>query len=318
MAVLAGALWRDLEVATGRPLLHVTGQVSLGDEATLHAIAEALTAAGTPVEHVSAAAAARRFPGIAASGAVLVEPHSGVLAAGECLRALRQAGAFELRTGCRVTRLRQSSDSVVVAMADSDDLRADIVLDCAGAAALGLVDVATAPRGAPSLPQVAYFAPRDRDDVEPPIFIEWGDNMLYGLPVRGGPLGGTYKVSHHTPGSALGAFDPADPFPFAGDDPELLSRLTEAVARCLPSLHPRPVATERCVYDNSADTDFVIDRVGRIVVGCGTSGHAFKFGPLLGELLADLAEERDPPVDLGRFALQRHTPGAVGPPAASR
>ena len=138
MAVLAGALWRDLEVATGRPLLHVTGQVSLGDEATLHAIAEALTAAGTPVEHVSAAAAARRFPGIAASGAVLVEPHSGVLAAGECLRALRQAGAFELRTGCRVTRLRQSSDSVAVAMADSDDLRADIVLDCAGPAALGL------------------------------------------------------------------------------------------------------------------------------------------------------------------------------------
>jgi sarcosine oxidase len=318
MAVLAGALWRDLEIATGRQLLHVTAQVALGDETTLRAIADALAAAGTPVEHVSAGAAARRFPGIAASEAVLVEPHSGVLAAGECLRALRQAGAFELRTSCRVTQLRQSSDSVMVAMADSDELRADIVVDCAGAAAPGLLDVASATRGAPSLPQVAYFSPRDRDNVEPPIFIEWGDNMLYGLPVPGGPLVGTYKVSHHTPGSALGAFDPADPAPFAGDDPELLALLTDAVARLLPSLHPHPVATERCIYDNSADTDFVIDRVGRIVVGCGTSGHAFKFGPLLGELMADLAEGTDPPVDLGRFALRRDGPSAVGPPEASR
>ena len=76
------------------------------------------------------------------------------------------------------------------------------------------------------------------------------------------------------------------------------------MARLLPSLDPEPVATERCVYDNSADTDFVLDRVGRVVVGCGTSGHAFKFGPLLGELLADLAEDRDPAVDLSRFSLR--------------
>jgi glycine/D-amino acid oxidase-like deaminating enzyme len=26
-----------------------------------------------------------------------------------------------------------------------------------------------------------------------------------------------------------------------------------------------------------------------VVIGCGTSGHGFKFGPLIGEWLADLA-----------------------------
>ena len=133
--------------------------------------------------------------------------------------------------------------------------------------------------------------------------------MVYGLPVPpGGPHAGSYKVSHHTPGSTLGAFDPSDPAPLGTDDTALLSLLTDAVARLLPSLTPEPVATERCVYDNSADTDFVLDRVGRIVVGCGTSGHAFKFGPLLGEVLADLAEERRPPLDLGRFSLRRFPP----------
>jgi sarcosine oxidase len=130
--------------------------------------------------------------------------------------------------------------------------------------------------------------------------------MLYGLPVPGGgPLVGTFKVAHHTPGAAHHAFDPADPAPLAADDPTLLALLTDAVARLIPSLDPQPVATERCVYDNSADSDFILDRVGRIVVGCGTSGHGFKFGPLLGELMADLAEGEDPPVDLDRFGLAR-------------
>jgi sarcosine oxidase len=314
MAVLARSRWRDLEAATGRHLLHVTGQVTLGDDATLRDIAAALTAAGAPVEDIGAATAALRFPGIATTGTVLFEPDSGVLAADECLQALRQDGRFEVRTGCRVTDLRQSPGAVTVSTAGGDTFEADVVVDCAGPAALGLLGVATGVRAEPSLPQVAYFTARRQGDRTPPIFIEWGSDMLYGLPVSGaGPHAGTYKVSRHVPGPALHAFDPTDPDPFEGDDPALLALLTGAVARLLPSLDPQPVATERCVYDNTADTDFVLDRVGRIVVGCGTSGHAFKFGPLLGELLADLVEGADPPIDLGRFRLRRDRPRVAGP-----
>ena len=212
---------------------------------------------------------------------------------------------FDLRTGTAVTALRQGPGSVTVETAEGTALRGDVVVVCAGPASLGLVDAPTAAAAPPSLPQVAYFAPRAPGAV-PPVFIEWGDDMLYGLPVPGGgPHAGTYKVSHHTPGPPLQAFDPSDPAPLGRDDPALLSHLTDAVARLLPSLDPEPVATERCVYDNSADSDFVLDRVGRVVVGCGTSGHAFKFGPLLGELLADLAEGRRPEVDLARFSLRR-------------
>ena len=305
MALLARARWHDLEAATGRRLLHVTGQLTLGDEPALHAIAGALEAAGAPVEHVSAATAARRFPGVAATGTVLVEPASGVLAADECLLALREAGRFELHTSARVTSLHQSSGTVTVATAGGAAVEADVVVTCAGPATLGLLGAGPTDDIA-SLPQVAYFAARRGEDDAPPVFIEWGDDMIYGLPVpAGGPHTGTYKLSHHTRGPALGAFDPTDPGPLAGDDPALLARLTDAVARLLPSLDPRPVATERCVYDNAADSDFILDRVGRVVVGCGTSGHAFKFGPLLGELLADLAEGVPPSVELGRFSLRR-------------
>jgi sarcosine oxidase len=331
MALLARAGWRDLEAATGRQLLHVTGQVTFGDDSALHGIALALATAAAPVEEMSAAAAVRRYPGIAPTGPVLVEPESGVLAADECLRALHQAGGFEVQTNTRVTSLHQSPDGVTVETASGAALDADIVVVTAGPASLGLAGFDSPVAAPPSLPQVAYFAARDNEGA-PPVFIEWGDDMLYGLPVPGGgPHAGTYKVAHHTPGPDLQDFDPIDAAPIVPDpierapidpatfdaaDPVLLERLTDAVTRLLPSLHPEPVATERCVYDNSADTDFILDRVGRVVVGCGTSGHAFKFGPLLGDLLADLAEERRPAVELARFSLRRTPTSPDGTPPA--
>ena len=318
MAVLARDDWRDLERATGRRLFHATGQLTLGDEATLRAIAGALGAAGAPVEQVSAVAAATPFPGITATGSVLVEAQSGVLAADECLRALRQDADFEIHTGHRVTSVRDSPGAAVVTTAGGGVVETEIVVCCAGPATLGLLEVDTSVTTPSSLP-VAYFVPRRPHDAAPPVFIEWGDDMFYGLPVFGdGPHGGTYKVSQHTPGRILQGFDPADPAPLGRPDPVQLASLTGVVERLLPSLEPRAVATERCVYDNSVDNDFVLDRVGRVVVGCGTSGHAFKFGPLLGRLLADLAEGVRPAVDLARFGLQRGTTPAPGPAPGAR
>jgi sarcosine oxidase len=217
--------------------------------------------------------------------------------------------------------VQDRSGAAAVTTADGRVHDADVVVDCAGPMTLELL--AGSPAGesavlstvsaAPTLPQVAYFKPGARPEgrATPPIFIEWGDDMIYGLPVPQGPRGGLYKVSHHTPGSPLDRYDPTDPHAIDEDDPVLLAMLTEAVARLLPGLDPEPVASERCVYDNSADTDFVLDRVGHVVVGSGTSGHGFKFGPLLGELLADLADGTEPTVDLARFGLDRHLGGGA-------
>jgi sarcosine oxidase len=63
----------------------------------------------------------------------------------------------------------------------------------------------------------------------------------------------------------------------------------------------RPESTT-CLYTTTPDHDFVIDRQGPIVVLAGFSGHGFKFGSLIGELAADLADDR---TGLSRFALRR-------------
>jgi glycine/D-amino acid oxidase-like deaminating enzyme len=103
------------------------------------------------------------------------------------------------------------------------------------------------------------------------------------------PMAALSKVGWHHAGTRLPA-DKADMAPDPAED----RRLAASVVKLIPGLEPRPFRSERCLYDNSPDEDFVIDRVGRITIGAGTSGHGFKFGPLLGELLADLAQGRPP------------------------
>ena len=78
----------------------------------------------------------------------------------------------------------------------------------------------------------------------------------------------------------------------------------------LPGFGPDLARIERCIYDNSPDEDFIVDRVGRVAIGSGTSGHGFKFGPLLGEWLADLATEGDTDPLARRFSLGRLGAGA--------
>jgi glycine/D-amino acid oxidase-like deaminating enzyme len=315
MASAARTLWRDLEAQSGRRLLHVTGQLSFGDPATMEALAGSLADHEHAVEPMTRHEAEARFPGVVLPGPALFERQSGVLAADECLRALMETAPFEMQAHTRVTLLQDDDDEgegVTVHCADGRAIRSDVVVDCAGPDALTLLGGPAPQVGAPpSLPQVAYFAPARSGGVDParlPVFIEWDATMVYGLPVLGsGRHAGTFKVSHHTPGPPLHDYDPAakPPAALGADDPAHLRTLTDAVRRILPGLDPEPVATERCVYDNSADTDFVLDRVGNIVVGCGTSGHAFKFGPLLGELLADLAAGTTPRLDLSPFRIDR-------------
>jgi sarcosine oxidase len=313
LALKAQRLWRDLEARSGRTLLVETGQVTLGDDHVLKSIASAMAASGLPTEQLEAKEASRRFPSIATRDPVLFEPASGVLRADECLAAFCATGAFEMRTGLPVDRVEDHGDAGVVIGAGGISLTAESAVICAGSRSLDLLGLRARAAAPASFPQVAYFQPRKPDGAaRPPVFIEWGDDMIYGLPVCDDPPVSPplYKVSHHTPGEVAMDFDPTDPAPLA-DDAVRLELLRNAVERLLPSLDPVPVLAERCVYDNSADSDFIVDRAGGFVVGCGTSGHGFKFGPALGEVMADLVEGVETPFVRDRFGLERPVPPAA-------
>jgi glycine/D-amino acid oxidase-like deaminating enzyme len=121
---------------------------------------------------------------------------------------------------------------------------------------------------------------------------------------------GAFKVGHHRSGPETdpdreGIVDPAR------------AEAAEGWAR----RHVSPIAPagppETCLYTNAPDEDFVLDRVGPLVVASPCSGHGFKFAPLFGGVIADLVTGRSPSIDLapfaaGRPALARGTsPGAA-------
>jgi sarcosine oxidase len=287
-ALQARGLWRALEIASGRQILHPRPQLTFGTG--MRSVQEAMLAAGAPCELMPAAEAARRFPSIATAGPVLLEPDSAVIAADQALAALAAGGA-EVRTGVRVTRLADDGRQVNL-QTTAGAVRARAAIVTAGPWSGGLLASLGVPvPGRPTLEQVAYLrapgaasagtseGPARQDST--PIFICHADQVPYGLPVPGSPL---YKIGIHQSGPAT---DPDTEDQSA--DQRLIGRLTGVARRYLPGFDPEPVATERCVYDNSPDEDFIVDRIGNVVVGCGTSGHGFKFGPLFGEWLADLA-----------------------------
>jgi sarcosine oxidase len=92
------------------------------------------------------------------------------------------------------------------------------------------------------------------------------------------------KVGFHGAGPAV---DPDDRDRTI--DEKRLARLQHYVARWVPGVDSTRPDAISCLYDSTEDEDFVLDRVGPVVVATGFSGHGFKFGPALGEVLARLA-----------------------------
>jgi sarcosine oxidase len=261
-----------------------------------------MAAAGAPFEDLDLAETRKRAPALETGSASVFEPESGVLAADRCLAALRQsalAAGAHIREGSRVTHVSEAGGRVLLTT-DDVTVSASVAVICAGHWTSNLVSTAgIGLRLVPTLEQVAYLSPIPGREsaASVPVFIERASPWVYGLPSG---TSGLLKVALHRAGPVA---DP-DTTPLV-PDPELLSRIAEHCARLLPSHHLEPVSTERCFYDSSPDEDFVVDRVGRIVIGAGTTGHGFKFGPLFGELLADLATGIPPQISLERFRADR-------------
>jgi sarcosine oxidase len=282
LAGRARALWGELEGACGEQLLFPTPQLTFGPQ--MPQVRAALRAAGADCDVLTAAEAAGRFPHVRVAGEVLLEPASAVIAADRTLASLTSLArlAGEIRTGVRVTALSDDGRRVRVSTS-AGDIEASRVIVCAGPWTSGLLATAgiTVP-GSATLEQVAYLTPAEGAPSAMPIFVCFGEEIPYGLPVPGTQR---YKIGIHHGGP------PVEPdHQDHAADPRLVGRIERIARELLPGFDPNPVGTERCVYDNAPDADFIVDRSGNVVVGAGTSGHGFKFGPLLGEWLASLAD----------------------------
>ena len=311
MAVAAGAGWAALQADAGEELLVRTGGLDAGPGAA--ACAAALAACGVEHAWLDAGELRDRYPGLAVQPGerMLFQPDAGVSLAGRTVAALQRLARRDgvpVRAGTPVRGIEPRRDHVVLRTAGGD-IWARVAILAAGPWNGNLLRgaVTRPPRLTATLQQVRYFAPRDRAGGRWPTLIEWPADGVswYVVPAAGDAPG--VKVASHLPGRAV---DPREG-PFAELDPVLEQEAAQYVRRRLPGLDPAGLAPETCLYTMTADEDFVLDREGPVVVGGGCSGHAFKFAPLLGEMLADLALGTQTPVPRERFALRR--PALAGP-----
>jgi sarcosine oxidase len=271
-------LWRELEVETGEALLTQTGGLDAGDIVPQHAAA--LSSCGAEFDLLEGAEVNRRFPGLTlpAQEKVLFQPDSGVIAAERAWRALVSsavgAGA-DLRENAQVSDVTVHGDHVEL-VAGSTRIQSETAVITGGAWAPDLLG----PLGVdlevvPTRETVAHF----RTGLQQlPVMVAWSDPAFYALPTSG--LG--IKAGEHIAGP------PAHPDKEGGPDAASVGRLSQGVAERFSDVDPRPHLIETCFYTNTADTHFVLERHGPLVVGSPCSGHGFKFAPLIGERLAAL------------------------------
>jgi len=149
---------------------------------------------------------------------------------------------------------------------------------------------------------VLHFRPRNPLLFEPPFFSVWcadiSNTGWYGFPAT---ADGIVKVGNHGAGRRM---DPAGEREVAASEEP---RFRNFLRSSLPALADAPLASTRlCLYEESFDGDFWIDRdasLPGLVVAGGGSGHGFKFAPVLGRLIADVLEEKPNPF-AARFAAR--------------
>jgi glycine/D-amino acid oxidase-like deaminating enzyme len=234
---------------------------------------------GHQIERLDARAIVARFPAYRPGALVDGYFHreggwaesAGVVAqlAADCV-----AAGVEVRTGAAVERLDELAA-----------LRPDAIVVCAGAWTQRLVPELAGALRAVGQP-VFQLRPRDPSLFEAAQFPVFGADIArtgyYGFPVN---RDGLVKIANHGTGLALG---PDEPREVTADHERALRAF---LVDTFPALAEAPIAARRlCVYGDSLDGHFWIaphpDRPS-LIVAAGGSGHAFKFAPLLGELISD-------------------------------
>lgn len=139
---------------------------------------------------------------------------------------------------------------------------------------------------------VFHFQPSQPECFRAPAFPVWGADIAktgwYGFPAN---ADGLVKVANHGVGRRVSASD-ARVMP-AGEEEKYRAFLRET----FPALADAPVHSNRvCLYCDTFDGAFWItydERFEGLVVAAGDSGHALKFTPVLGEIIADVVEQKD-------------------------
>jgi sarcosine oxidase len=301
----AYALWKRTEVESGVELLRITGGIFAGpiDGDIVAGSLRSARAHGLSHSLLDAAQIHKLFPVLRprADDAALYEDAAGLLFPEKCVAAhltlAEQHGAI-LQHGTPVQSIEERNGETIV-RTERETHTAGAVVVTLGAWVRKLLP--EVPVTAERIPLMWFEPVAQHEQFELgrfPIVI-W----------QSADLGEYYLTPHvEIPGVKTGkhhsndACDPATVNREATADDE--RPLRAFLERHIPSLLGAVSTTHVCMYENSPDLHFLVERQGNLVIGAGFSGHGFKFASVIGEVLADLAIDGKtvPEADFLRFS----------------
>jgi glycine/D-amino acid oxidase-like deaminating enzyme len=316
LAAHALTLWQKYERRWKRQFLHRTGvlwMVSSRDDAYERGSIAMLRAARIKFKEFSTPEMKKRWPQINFEDVRwgIYEPECGYLDARASCRAV--VGAFIAQGGSyrQIAVLPdqlESASLLSLTLSDASQLKADRYLFACGPW-LGKLFPETVGKLIQSTKQDIFFfgAPAGDlrfTDAQLPVWGDHGKRFFYGIP---GSDNRGFKVADDTRGRA---FDPTSGERVVSQ--ATLKRVREYMSFRFPAMKDVPlIETRVCQYEQTPDSNFIVDRHPRLenvwLLG-GGSGHGFKHGPALGELMAELIVkdgEADPRWKISRFSQQQ-------------
>lgn len=302
--------WEQLERLSGRAILRRTGGLMLGrpDSEVVTGTLASAEQHGLAYEVLRAADVHRRFPGFRVSGDMVgvLEKNAGYVVPETAIAAhLALASQFgaELYTGEPVVAWQGRDDGVEVTTPHGT-YQAAHLLFAAGAWMGTLLRELNLPLTVERTVQYWFQPNKPTNLFTPscfPVFLcEYTPGMaFYGIPDAGDGV----KVALHHHGEL------SDPDALRRTvAPGEVAQVRDLIRTFLPEADGTLCNTAVCMYTNTPDGNFLIDRYPgfpQVVIASPCSGHGFKFASAMGEQLADLVLNGQPSLDLSPFQLTR-------------
>ena len=311
MAARALKLWRENERKWKCQLVHRSGVLWMAadrDDTWENGSIDELKKAQIPYQRLSTRELKQRWPQINFEGIEwgVFEPKSGyVRARASCQRVVEGfvAEGGEYRQAAVSCDGIESAHCETLALSDKSQLRADRYIFACGPWMQKLFPEAIGNKICSTKQEVFFFGPPAGDlrfgDGQLPVWADHRGRFMYGIP---GNQARGFKIADDTRGPE---FDPTGGERIISDERLRIAR--DYMAFRFPGMKNAPLVESRvCQYEQTPDSHFIIDRhpvANNVWLVGGGSGHGFKHGPALGELVAKLVVHDEQPGPFWR--LQR-------------
>jgi sarcosine oxidase len=308
--------WYQLEDSCSEILFHKTGLLYIDSEngPIGNGVLDSASEYDIPIQKVEVRDAKISYPYFTYDhfSRILLEKNAGFLDVEKSLTAFQHIASenkASFRYHSKVSSWIINDDKVIVLLQNGEEFHTAKLVLCGGAYTnqiiqpislplkvtkqlLVWVDTFLSEQEETTLPCWTYCTPDD-------------SRIFYGFPKlakKGSPAG--LKIAYHSPGESILPENLSN-IPNKED----LDKIYAFMDQYMPGVFKKKITTKNCLYTNTPDENFILDYLPKtnqqVIIAAGFSGHGFKFVPAIGKVMAEMAFNNNPSIDIDFLRIDR-------------